>query len=507
MSSCSAPAPKEKKWGIKDCRERKCPELRKNKNSEYPDDEQERCQVFNTMPGALSCCIRDMDNLPPEEFLRQSSWCLYDEWEKGTPNRKTPGPKNCPEACPYKISEQGEIFGKTGEERWKKKPGTIWKCAFNGGVLGQGLGGSCYCHVLDNPEQEKQIETIRQTIFHRSGSPFTREACNVVGCPDGIVRCKAGDIICPVIKLPFIEIKACPLWRIPAKMLPAGRAMTKEEIQAAHDRVTKEAFEKESLPGGVLSKEEKKKPRTKVEKKVPISTLEKPKTDTKREKPSKKSSPKKKPKLSEYRCDTCPIWEYDDNGACKEYLSFPVDERPVVFRAIEVCGCGHHPTLLKQILKIHEKNPHREVIQEAGTRQKQLTEFDADIGPCKDCSIECPSETDGCEEFQDFVEKEDGPEVPGTCDGCEGWATCSSKDPHAGCLTEVLPVKKIRKCCPTCSHHKTRKTFEETCPRLPDLMFKGGKLSANDLMLETSLKDCEHWIPKPEKRAKKKKED
>jgi len=222
-SSCMGKElPKEKKWGIRNCRERKCPELRKNgTNTQFPDDEQERCQVFNTMPGTLPCCIRDMDNLPPEEFLRHCTWQLHEPWEKKIPNRKTPGPKNCPAACPYKISEQGEVFGKSGEEQWKKKPGTIWRCAFTGGALGQGLGGSCSCHVLDNPNQEKQIETIRQTIFHRSGSSFSREACNVVGCPDGIVRCKAGDIICPVIKLPFIEIKECPLWRIPAKLLPA----------------------------------------------------------------------------------------------------------------------------------------------------------------------------------------------------------------------------------------------------------------------------------------------
>jgi len=229
-SSCMGKElPKEKKWGIKDCRARKCPELRKNEDTEFPEDAQERCQVFNTMPGTLPCCIRDMDNLPPEEFLRHCSWHLHEEWEKGVYNRKTPGPKNCPAACPYKISEQGEVFGKSGEERWKKKPGTIWRCAFTGGVLGQGLGGSCPCHVLDNPDQEKQIEAIKQVIFQQHGLPFFRAACDCDGCPDGVIRCKAGDIICPVIKLPFIEIKECPLWRIPAKLLPAPAPKPEQE--------------------------------------------------------------------------------------------------------------------------------------------------------------------------------------------------------------------------------------------------------------------------------------
>jgi hypothetical protein len=253
--------------------------------------------VFNTMPGTLQCCIKD-PKIKPEEFLRQASYALLEEWEISDPNIKTPGPKNCPAACPYKILVDGEKFVVI-DGKGTKKPAKIPTCAFSGAVLGQGLGGSCHCHVLDNPDQEKQIETIRQTIFHRSGSPFSRDACNVLGCPDGITRCKAGDIICPVIKLPFIEMKVCPLWRIPAKMLPAGRAMTKEEMQEAHDRVTREAIKKESLPGGVLYKE-KKKTDPKVEKKVPISALEKPKTDTKVEKSSRKTTQKEKKKM-EYR--------------------------------------------------------------------------------------------------------------------------------------------------------------------------------------------------------------
>jgi hypothetical protein len=129
--------PKEKRWGVRNCRERKCPELRKNTDTAFPEDAQERCQIFNTMPGTLPCCIRDMDNMPPEEFLRHAVYHLRDTWEKDNNNRKTPGPKNCPKTCPYKISEQGEVFGKTGASRWEKKPGTIWKF----GILWFEVGG------------------------------------------------------------------------------------------------------------------------------------------------------------------------------------------------------------------------------------------------------------------------------------------------------------------------------------------------------------------------------
>jgi len=225
--------PKEKKWGIRNCRERKCPELRKNENEAYPEDSQERCQVFNTMPGTLPCCIQDMDHLPPEEFLRHCTWQLHEPWEKKIPNRKTPGPKNCPAACPYKISEQGEVFGKTGEAQWKKKPGTIWKCAFTGGVLGQGLGASCPCHVLDNPDQEKQIDHLQRLVKERLEHYPDLGMCTHGICPDGIVRPAIaddnGERGCPVIRLPFSNMRVCPLWRIPAKLLAASAVVIPPE--------------------------------------------------------------------------------------------------------------------------------------------------------------------------------------------------------------------------------------------------------------------------------------
>ena len=234
-SSCMGKElPKEKKWGIKNCRALKCPELRKNENEAYPEDSQERCQVFGTMPGNLSCCIKD-PAMPPGEFLDRAVWSLLKDWEKSFKgNRKTPGPKNCPATCPYKISEQGEVFGKSGEERWKKKPGTIWRCAFTGVELGHGLAASCPCKVLGNPEQEKQLEKLWHIISVRRERPFMyliggcQKDCP---CPDGVQRCKEGDESCPVIRTPFTQLMECPLWRIPAKLLPVPVAQIPEKTE------------------------------------------------------------------------------------------------------------------------------------------------------------------------------------------------------------------------------------------------------------------------------------
>jgi hypothetical protein len=214
MSSCCPSSKKEIKFGVKVCRERKCPELQKD--PKWPDSP-ERCTVFNQMPGSLPCCIKDPE-MKPEVFLKCIGFHLHEDWEHHNLDIKAPGPKNCRDNCPYKLSEMGEVFKKDSKGVYGKRPGKITRCGFTGEVLGGG-GGSCMCHVLGNPDQEKQIETLKNTVFHRYGALFDRAACNVVGCPDGIVRCKAGDIICPVIKLPFFEIKQCPLERIPAKLL------------------------------------------------------------------------------------------------------------------------------------------------------------------------------------------------------------------------------------------------------------------------------------------------
>ena len=59
------------------------------------------------------------------------------------------------------------------------------------------------------------------------------------------------------------------------------------------------------------------------------------------------------------------------------------------------------------------------------------------------------------------------------------------------------PQPYIQHCCGTCGHHKGRKTFHESCPRLGELIFKGGTKSAKVLMEETAGgHPCLFWIPK-----------
>jgi hypothetical protein len=53
--------------------------------------------------------------------------------------------------------------------------------------------------------------------------------------------------------------------------------------------------------------------------------------------------------------------------------------------------------------------------------------------------------------------------------------------------------------CGTCGHHKGRKTFHESCPRLGELLFKGGTKSAKVLMEETQRDRCPHWFDKKDR--------
>jgi len=119
---------------------------------------------------------------------------------------------------------------------------------------------------------------------------------------------------------------------------------------------------------------------------------------------------------------------------------------------------------------------------------------------------------EGClQEFLDFekaIDEARPVELPAACLECEGRDECETHDPHAGCLDEVndknLPDTDssqpyVQHCCGTCGHHKGRKTFHESCPRLGELLFKGGTKSAKVLMEETQRESCEHWISKTER--------
>jgi hypothetical protein len=96
-------------------------------------------------------------------------------------------------------------------------------------------------------------------------------------------------------------------------------------------------------------------------------------------------------------------------------------------------------------------------------------------------------------------------ELHAACLDCEGRDECETHDPRAGCLEDLndknLPDSDqshpyVQHCCGTCGHHKGRKTFHESCPRLGELLFKGGEKSAKVLMEETQREICKHWIEK-----------
>ena len=382
-SCCSTPAPKEKKFGVKVCRERKCPDLQSD--PEYPKSPQ-YCAVTHGMPGSMSRCVKEMD---AEQFILHISGQLNSS-PYTAPN---PGVKNCPATCPYKIITIEERLSYTLEEGKKNtKPVKVGKCALTGKALG-GWGG-CPCNVLGNPLQEEQIIKLNEAITsHRDcGGHF----CHGRFCPDGAKRCNKDDLICPIIKVHHSDLKVCPLWRIPAKLLPVP-------LQSDCNKIT--------------IKEPTKTP-NKTEKSV-----EKKQAATKK---------KEKGRSIEGRIDD-----------------------------------------LEQDLEIY---------------------FWADITQCCVLIQEIKCLLRSMRKLPVKIRK----------------APCISKDNQSDLSAfEVQPIKKIRKCCPTCAHHKIKKTFEETCPRKDDLMFNGGHLSAMALMLETSLKDCEHWTLKPEpvKKPKTKKED
>jgi hypothetical protein len=216
MSSCSATT--EKKFGVKVCRERGCKDLQKD--PKWPDSPQQ-CQVTHGMPGAMSCCVKEMD---AERFIRHISGQL----NNSPYGAQRPGVRNCPKECPYKIFIEGEKFVfEKGKPESSRVPAKIGTCALIGKSLGE--CGVCPCNVLGNKFQESQILQIKGAIERCqkvSRDAFeSGHACSGNSCPDGIQRCDIGDKpVCPLIRVPFADLKECPLWRIPAKTLPATAA-------------------------------------------------------------------------------------------------------------------------------------------------------------------------------------------------------------------------------------------------------------------------------------------
>jgi hypothetical protein len=206
------------RWNVKGCRAKKCSHLGKEEMMSG-----ERCMVLgkhaSIMPGNLTHCIQDA-GLPPDELLRHMRLppiAGKEEAGEDAPYswdpRKNPGIKNCPGACPYKLIEEVDGSGKR-----KIKKGT---CAFCGGVLG-GSVGACHTTILDAaPEhQPNQIAIITVAIERLQKHPPSAESCEGMCCPDGVMRCGVGDEACPLIKVPFADLKECPNGCPDRKIIP-----------------------------------------------------------------------------------------------------------------------------------------------------------------------------------------------------------------------------------------------------------------------------------------------
>ncbi len=52
------------------------------------------------------------------------------------------------------------------------------------------------------------------------------------------------------------------------------------------------------------------------------------------------------------------------------------------------------------------------------------------------------------------------------------------------------------KSCGTCDHKGRQKSFKESCPRVNELLFRGGDLSATTIIEDTKANGCQHHCPK-----------
>jgi hypothetical protein len=78
-------------------------------------------------------------------------------------------------------------------------------------------------------------------------------------------------------------------------------------------------------------------------------------------------------------------------------------------------------------------------------------------------------------------------------DLCTSWKPRDA-DPPRDHGTGGGPQPYVQHCCGTCGHHRGRKSFEESCPRLGELLFRHGTKSAKVLMEETSREGCKFWF-------------
>lgn len=609
MSSCPASPVKEKKFGVAICRERKCPDLQRD--PKYPDSPQ-HCAVTHGMPGSMHCCVKEMD---ADRFIRHISGQL----NNSPYDAQRPGVRNCPKECPYKIFINGEkfVFVK-GKPESSKVPAKIGTCALTGSVLAN--AAVCPCNILGNKFQENQILQIKAAIDRcQDVSPESFKsghACNGNSCPDGIERCEFGKKSCPLIRLPFTDLKECPLWRIPAKLLPApAAAEPAKESRKSTEKVLKKSSGKKKEPEDPICKA----CRERFKGPVPEHACSWCKEE--QEKHGRRAWTCKlnlnvlhlgdMKKLGEEIPDnsvdiiitdppyTAELWEdaYDTLGDLAArvlkpsgflFTYVPHIHLPKIMDLLEYSGtpihnltyfwimvslnegptaknhkrnviCLHKPLLVYQkkpekgaarcfadVIKgrrqkayhpwqqsIHdvlgillrvcregdilldpyagtgtsliaanllgldwigfEIDPKTHTIAVRELQQQPLTIFSFDecddIGPCKICTIECPDDNEGCKEFQDFVEQQNAEPV------------CTPSPKLTSPPADTHPDEYLY--CGICGHHKGRKTFHDTCPRLNELLFKGGTKSAKVLMEETTRERCPLAIPRPEKKPKK----
>jgi hypothetical protein len=217
----------EDRFGTKDCRKLKCPDLIKE------DDEpgaQSRCRILKSIPGNLPCCAREIE---PELFIRIGRGSIIGTYIGET---RRPGMKNCPDVCPY-----------------KDKPAK--KCRFTGREIKDWL--SCPCSIIDNKDQANLLLVIRSAIQRREKERPSTKSCIGFPCPDGIFRCTEGMTGCPILLTPFTDMERCPIWTGPIDMpyddLPDEPPA---EIPRVPVAVPVEVHVKETPPAPVTGKKE-----------------------------------------------------------------------------------------------------------------------------------------------------------------------------------------------------------------------------------------------------------
>lgn len=240
------------RWSVKDCRAKNCDFLGTEEHINGG-----RCCLFgknSIMPGTLTRCLQDPE-MSPEELLDKMPLPQIPgekEEDEDAPYcyhpRKAPGIKNCPDLCPYKLLEE-----KVGGDGKRKRQ--IGRCGFSGGLLGS-TAGICHTIILDSGDLMNGSIGLISAAFERRMHPPSPETCGGYCCPDGVYRCEKGETSCPLIKVPFAGLPECPLWRIPARLLPAPVAQIPEKTEKPED-IPAPSGQKEKKPSRKPSQKEK----------------------------------------------------------------------------------------------------------------------------------------------------------------------------------------------------------------------------------------------------------